>query len=184
MGTDMTVHILKYDRDNNLFYEVELFRRRKKHEMRKIDENGDAYTTTDPYTRVPVYCGRDSEMFDGMKNGDEIDGYGCFPLTQISMNSLEPEFRKKIEKLQETAGYFDFHEISLSEMKAYILQHPEVVDYDDIEGMFGEGFDKAPHKINPIKYLYEDIRTYINLADDFYGFEPDSSFKIIIYFDC
>ena len=175
MGMDLTVRILKYNEETNFYEELKLFRQANKYD----------YSSDSGLVKVEVYPGRNSEMFEGMRDGDRIDGYGYFPWTRIKLNSLEPELRKEIEELQNTEGYFDFKEISFAEMELYLLTHPTVVDYDSDKWDDWKNTDPKPQMENPIKSnIYERILSYISLAENCYmDFTSFSDYKIIFYFD-
>lgn len=172
MGIDIHVRVTKYNKDTNLYEEVALFRKPSKYENHEKDDPS--------YVKASVYDGRDYEMFDGMKDGDDSDGYGYFPISSIALNSYEEKFANEIKEKMSIDGYFDFYEISLSDMKLYTIEHPTVFDFDVEVG------DNEPYarKKNPIVGLYENIINYISFAD--WGFEilPLSYYKIVFYFDC
>ena len=178
------MRIAKYDNDTNKYHEVCLYRNRNKYEKYEYDDKGNKTKITDPYIRASCYSGRNSEMFNGMKEGDETDGYGDFPWYPIRLNSLEDTFKEDIEKYMNISGYYDFYEITLSEMAFYLERHPKVADYDANGKEWDDYWDKKgpkPEKTNPIKYLFENICSYIDFAEFFYSIED---YKVIFYFDC
>ena len=184
MGRDIHVRIAKYDDNTNKYTEVCLYRLRNKYEKINYDNEGNKIEITDPYIRASCYSGRNSEMFEGMKDGDEADGYGDFPWYPVRLNSLEESFKEDIEKKMNTSGYYDFYEISLPEMALYLEKHPKVTDYDVSDREWDNYWDKKgpkPEKTNPIKYLFENICSYIDLAEYFYSM---GDYKVIFYFDC
>ena len=169
MGVDIHIKLFKYDRENNIYDKITLYYwdyKKGKHE------------------EVYIFSGRNSEMFDGMMHGDEVDGYGYFPTTSIALNSLlEPE-RKEYERLMKIQGCYDFCEINLAEMALYCKRHPEVTDYDVEWNDEDPNFVK-PKKKNPICDLYDEIIQYLKFADEWeFDFLPLSYYKVIIYFDC
>ena len=179
----MHVRIAKYNKETNLYDELVLYR---PGETYHYTETGEKVIDDSKYERVPIYTGRNSEMFSGMKEGDETNGYGDFPWTAIALSSLEPKLRKNIEEYMNSSGYFDFYELTLADMKLYLNDHPTVSDYDaDNEkwDMYWENKGPRPQKSNPIQGLYENICNYISFADEWYGWNLFSSYKIIIYFD-
>ena len=182
MGTDIHVRVAKYHPETNLFHELELFRKRKPDEKEYDWKTGEELPWTE-YKKVYIELGRDYEMFDGMKHGDEQDGFGYFPWTSIAEASLEPSLKEEITKFKNTDGYFDFYEINLADMKNYLHSHPTVVDYESEEWDNWETGKPKPLKDNPIKRLMEIVRGYIfNTEDTLY--DPDSYYKIIFFFDC
>lgn len=172
MGVDIHIRLLKYDENTNLYKEIALYRKSSLHEKYPEDYP--------EMVKVPVYDGRDYEMFDGMKDGDDSDGYGYFPWTGMKLNSYEEAFRNEmIEKQKTELGYFDFYEIPLAEMRVYVLENPKVVDYD-VEYIDEE--HKA-YKDNPIASLYSKIISYLSFAEP-WGMEYLSDYKVVFYFDC
>ena len=185
MGRDIHVRIAKYNEETNKYDEICLYRTRNKYEKYDYDENGKTIEPKTPYVRVSVFSGRNSEMFDGMMDGNESDGYGTFPWRPIRMNSLEDSFKEKIQHYMDTQGYYDFHEISLTEIALYLKEHPKVSDYDADDKEWDDywnGKGEKPVKDNLIKYLYDDICNYIYFAD-FLSYDL-SDYKVIFYFDC
>lgn len=173
MGVDIHIRLLKYDENTNLYKEIALYRKSSSYEK---------YPNDHPeMTKVSVYDGRDYEMFDGMKNGDDIDGYGYFPWTGMKLNSYEEAFRNEmIEKQKTELGYFDFYEISLSLMKLYTIEHPKVIDYN-----YEYDEKNKVMKDNPIGNLYDRILSYIDFADeDYFFFSTLDDYKVVFYFDC
>ena len=176
MGKDIHIHLVKRNRETNLYEELILY---KPGEDYYYDEFGDKIINNPDFKKIPIYDERNYEMFEGMIDGDKVDGYGNFPHAPIDFNSLEPKFKKEIKDIVNTTGYFDFYETNLADMKLYLNEHPIVVDYD---GEWEEGVKSQ--KTNPIKYLYNDICSYGRFADNLdWNFEPLSSYKIIFYFD-
>lgn len=169
MGVDITVHILKYNEEDNFFHKLKLYTK----------EKGE-------YKSVLVYEGRNYDLFSALKNEkDDVEGYGHFPNSPIRMNSIEPKLREEIEKDKEYC--FGFCETSLADMRYYVSQHPKVVDYDAEwdDDTFGKPFEEKPLMTNPIKYFYDDICNYIHFADwEFDFIDKLSDYKIIYYFDC
>ena len=184
MGRDIHVRVALYNEETNKYEELKLFRKRNKYEKYKYDEKGNKIEITNPLIQASIYNGRNSEMFDGMKDGDETDGYNEFPWTYIKMNSLEDELKEDIEKKMNITGYFDFYEITLADMALYLEENPTVTDYDsDIWDDWKAG-DSRPQKTNPIKHLYQEICDYAKIAD-WLSWEsvPLSAYKVIFYFD-
>ena len=181
MGMDIHLRLVKYDEKDNIFKEVELLRQRVSYEKYYYDEKGNKHDIANPYIRASIYEGRNSEMFDGMKHGDDIDGFGCFPMTSIKYSSLDKKLVKELESKANESFYFDFSEINLADMKNYLLEHDEVVDYEaDVDWDAGE---KA-YKKNPIWILFENACDYLKFADgDDWNWKPLSDYKLIIYFD-
>ena len=181
MGMDIHIKITKYDEIDNLYKELILYR---PGETYHYDEKGNKIVDNPDYEIVRVFNGyRNSEMFDGMKNGNETDGYGYFPTSPIRLNSLEPKLREEIKKHQKAQGYFDFWEINLAEWKAYNLEHSTVVDYDaNVD--WDEIKDVEPQKKNPIISLFQEICNYCSFAEGYsWDFSNLSDYKILIYFD-
>lgn len=177
MGKDIHIRVAKYDTNTNLYKEIELFRKATNDEIDyQEDING--------FKKVYIDVGRHSEMFEGMKDGDENDGYGHFPWTSINYASLEPSFAESIKEKVGIDGYYDFYEINLSDFKLYLKNHPTVTDYDTDWGEDWKYGDPTPKKENPLKYMLEQIESYISVADWEYGWNPSSHYKVIFYFDC
>lgn len=174
MGRDIHIRVTKYDENDNLYHEIALFRTPTQYEKK--------YNKSDELIKASPYSGRHSEMFDGMIHGDEIDGYGIFPWCGVKWNSYEENFRNEIKEKTDITGYYDFHEISLAEMKAYVLEHPFVVDYDADE----EEWDpkNKPLKPNPIGELFKNIMQYVNFCEDLWITGSLTDYKVVFYFDC
>ena len=178
MGVDIHVIPCVYNCKTNLFEEVALY---VPGESYHYDKEGNKIVDNPDFKKVYIYNGRNTEMFDGMKHGNETDGYGVFPYAVISLNSLEPKLREKITEYSKIEGYYDFYEINLADMKNYLNDHPTVVDYD-------KDWDEnkpAPRKENPIKGLFEEICAYLKFACEWdWEYLPLSHFKILFFFDC
>lgn len=173
MGQDIHIEVTKYNKKTNLYEPIKLYRKIKPNETPyETDENG--------FREVYIDVGRDYETWNEMKDGGENDGYGIFPWESISYLSLDPVLAEDLSKLEATQGYFDFYEINFSDFKLYLNEHPSVVDYD-YDNLDYNG--PKPQKENPIKYIFEAIRSYISVADGEYKWTPDSHYKIIFYFD-
>lgn len=168
MGVDIHVKICKYDEESNFYKEICLYR---------FSQRLNKYIKIDPYDV------RDYEMFEGMQNGDETDGYGTFPWRPILLNSLDPNLREEMQKEMDEAGVYGFHEISFPEIENYLFKHPYVTDYDSNEwDLYDEGKMPKPIKENPIKYFYKNCKYYADFAtNDYFTFEND--FKLLIWFD-
>ncbi len=168
MGMDIHIKLFKYDNERNQFKKLTLYRWDYKDGKHK---------------EVYIFPGRNSEMFEGMKDGDESDGYGIFPSFPIKLNSLFDPDREEIEKTMKTTGFFDFNEINLAEMALYCKEHPTVTDYD-VEWHNEDPNFVKPTKKNPICDLYEEICSYASFADNWdWDISPLSEYKIIYYFD-
>lgn len=185
MGTNINIRITKYNEETNKYHEICLYRERADCEKRIYHVDGTTTDINDPYIRASIEVGRNDEMFDGMEDGNNPDGYGVFPWRPIRMNSLEDSLKEDIQKKKETTGYSDFHEIYLSEIAGYVETHPNVSDYDaddtDWE-LYEKGKRPKPEKTNPIKYLYNDICSYIKFADWLF-WDNLGDYKILFYFD-
>lgn len=178
MGVDIHVKITKYNEETHLYEELRLFRKRKPNEKQySYTEEGCVELPWDDYKEIYIDLGRNYEMFDGMKDGTEEDGYGVFPWQSLVLSSFEPSFIEKMKE-EKSFGYFDFYEINLSDLKLYLIHHPTVVDYE-----YGETEVEIKRKINPITYIDEKIMAFISLADPEYDFSPNSYYKIVFYFD-
>lgn len=167
MGADIHLYICKYNPEDNLFHELCLYH--------KIE--GD-------YEKVPIYDGRDYEMFDGIGNKNDIDsGYGIFPHSNIALNSLDSQLRKIAEWNIYEIGVYGDGEVTLSDLFIYITNHPTVVDYDADWENWKVG-DPKPQKTNPIKILYEKCIQYIEFAEKWGVMEDSlSRYKILYWFD-
>ena len=109
MGCDIHLRLTKYDDKENVYKELVLYKPGESYHY----EDGKKVIDNPDFQKVYIFDGcRNSEMFDGMKDGDEVDGYGIFPISPIKINSLEKELRADIEKKQNSEGYFDFYEIN------------------------------------------------------------------------
>ena len=189
MGMDIHVRLTRYDEKTNFYKELKLY---KPGEEYHYDEKGNKIIDNPDFEVIHIFDGRNSEMFDGMKEGDENDGYGHFPWVPIKLNSLEPELRKDIEdkmgkESKEHTGYFDFYEISLADMLIYLAKHKKVADYDASEKAWDKYFAEEgpkPEKTNPIQDLYREICNYAAFADGWeWDFQPLSTYKVLFYFD-
>lgn len=185
MGKDIHVKVAKYNTSTNLYEELQLFRKRKPDEKEYKFVDGIAVDL--PWTEfkeIHIDLGRDYEMMNGMRDGDEKDGYGYFPWTSINFASLESSFAEKIKKEMNTDGTYDFHEISLADAHNYLYSHPVVTDYEADEWNGWNPGDPVPKKENPIKEAIEEIEKFISIADsDSYNYNPYSYYKVIFYFD-
>lgn len=163
MGADIHVKIVAFNHQTRYFEEVPLFRwDSKKGEYKDVD----------------LFPGRNSEIFGALTN-EEYHNYGHFPCRSVRFDSLEPEFREKIEKEFQTLGFYDFCEVSLESFCGYLREHPKVKDYDEIWEA-----DNPVYKDNPLKDLYADCITYLQFATDWYIDVGDlSDYKVIYYFD-
>ena len=164
MGVDIHTIVAIYNEDTNLYNELTL---------KRVD------TDTGELKDVYIYPYRNSEMFRAMQNEEE-DKYGHFPARGIRINSLSEPLRKKIEEFKDTDGCYGFYEISLASMKNYVEKYPTVRDYDE------KTWEPTLMKTNPIKYLFDTIRTFIDFAD-FYGIMAEEdyyNYKLIYFFDC
>jgi hypothetical protein len=188
MSTDIHVRICKYDSKTNLYKELAIYRLREEDEKYEYSYDEEKNTwekkeITNPYIKISPYDARNYEMFDGMKHGDETDGYGYFPCTSIALNSLEPSLRKDIEdKMNMKESYYDFYETSFADVEAYLYKHPTVVDYN-LEWEEGE---IKPCKDNPIRDFYQKCLDYTYFAERFgiYAEQPFSQYKILFWFSC
>lgn len=185
MGVDLNVRVTKYNEETNKYEELCLYRKRIENEKLKYNSDGTVTKITDPYICASIFVNRDNEMFDGMEEGNEDDGYGIFPWRPIRMNSLEDSLKEEIQKKKETTGYGHFYEIYLSEIEGYLGTHANVADYDANEKAWERYLNNKgpkPEKVNPIKYLYDDIYSYVKFADWFF-WENLGDYKILFYFD-
>lgn len=183
MGEDIHVRVVKYNTSTNLYEELQLFRKRKPNEYDYNPLNGEKLPWTE-FKEIHIDLGRDYEMMDGMKDGDEKDGYGYFPWTSINFASLESSFAEKIKKEMDIDGTYGFHEISLADAHNYLYSHPVVTDYEADEWNGWNPGDPVPKKENPIKEAIEEIEKFISIADsDSYNYNPYSYYKVIFYFD-
>ena len=183
MGKDIHVKVAKYNKSTNLYEELQLFRKRKPNEYEYNPLTGEKLPWTE-FKEIYIDLGRDYEMMEGMKSGNEIDGYGYFPWTSINFPSLESSFAEKIKKDMNLDGTFDFYETSLADIHNYLYHHPTVVDYEADEWDKLNPGDPCPRKANPIINATKEIVKFISIADDDYNFSPYSYYKIIFYFDC
>ena len=168
MGIDIHVKICKYDEESNFYKEICLYRF-----SQILNKN----------IKIDPYNFRNYEMFEGMQDGDENDGYGTFPWRPILLNSLEPNLREEMQKEMDTAGVYGFYEISFPAIENYLLKYPYVVDYDSPEWeLYDKGEMPKPVKENPIKRFYKICQSYADFATENYiTFESD--FKLLIWFD-
>lgn len=164
MGRDIHVRILKYNTYTNFYEEIALYKYKN-----------------EEYSKVDPYDCRNYEMFDGMTDGDDKDGYGNFPWSSVKLNSYCNDFRNEINEKMRTSGYYDFHEMSLSALESYVIKHPFVTDYDVDDEEFD--YKNPPKKENPIRFLFENIVSYISFID-YLDIEGYDSYKIVFYFDC
>lgn len=182
MGMDIHVRVAKYNVETNLYEELQLFRKRKPNEKEYDYKTGEPLPWND-FKEIHIWLGRDYEMFDGMRDGTKEDGYGYFPWTSINFASLESSFAEKIKKKMSCEGMFDFKEITLADMYNYLYNHPTVVDYNIEREEDWKPGNPEPQKENPIKYVMEEIKSFISIADEDFDWMPWSYYKIIFYFD-
>ncbi len=190
MGVDIHVRVCKYNPETNFFEELSLYRPRKEDEKYKYTYNEEKQDwvkeeISDPYIKISPYDERNYEMFEGMKEGGEDNGYGFFPITSISLPSLEPGLRKEIKECIETSGYYDFFEITLADINSYLASHPTVVDYESEDWENRRRGDPKPQKHNPIHGFFQRCYNYIELAER-YGIDSDtplSRYKVLFWFD-
>ena len=188
MGVHIHIKMYKYNSDTNLYDEIKLYRHRKPNEIYEYyDENGEGIPYKDDYCPIRIFEGQNYEMFDGMKDGSPDDGYGNFPMTKVTLNSFSPEAKATLEKYMGYEGVYDFREISLAEMKLYVITHPTVLDYDSPawdDDTYSKPFKEKPQKDNPIKGMYRDIFNYIYISEECCMYEPLSHYKVVFYWDC
>lgn len=170
MGVDIHFYITKYNKEKNVFEEIALY----------TAEAG-------KYKKVPVFFGRNYDMFDILKNRTIIDNVE-FPCVYIACNSLEEKLKNIIKKYigeegEEFTGCYGFSEINLADLKNYVNTCPTMVnlDYDSEEE---ETENNKKYKTNPVKFLYDTIINYIIFADFSFDFTPCSYYKILYFFDC
>ena len=174
MGIDIHTHLCEYNPEDNLWYEIELYRKDK-----------------EEFKKVRIYDGRNYEMFDVMLNKEE-DSFGSFPCIDISLISLEERLRKEIEEEKEYC--YGFKEISLSDLRYYLKEYPTVVDYEADEEEWDNYCKKIkdysslsiskPQKTNPIQYLYDYCISYGAFAEPWtFGIKPFSQYKLLYWFD-
>ena len=161
MGTDIYMYILA--EHDGKWEPLKLFR--KKEEEFK-------------YARP--YSARDRELFD-ILSGEEVEE--DWPAIPINENLLPLDLKQEVTEKFQISGYYGFNEINLADLKLYILEHPQVRDYD-YESKNEEDFDLYGWKNNPLKKFFEIIENYIFFADNLTYYAPLSHFKIIYYFDC
>ncbi len=180
MGKDIHIKICKYNIETNLFEKVSLFRLRGEYEQHDYDAEGKSIPVTSPYIEVPVYDGRDSELFEILSAVTLDDDFGYFPSAPISISSLAPDLAKEVREKEKTLGYFDFREINLADMYNYLKDNPTVPDWDN----WDEKEDSCKPKENPVSDLFKDICEYIKFTDYFRELAILSRYKIIYWFDC
>ena len=169
MGVDIHFYITKYNKEKNIFEEIALY----------TAEAG-------KYKKVPVFIGRNYEMFDILRNKTIIDKID-FPSAPIVCNSLEEELKNTIKKYigdkEDFTSFYSFLEVNLADLKNYVNTCPTMVnlDYDSEEE---ETENNKKYKTNPVKFLYDEIINYINFADFSFDFTPYSYYKILYFFDC
>lgn len=187
MGMDIHVELYEYNKEDNLFHRLAMYQPRKEESWYYNAAGVKQILPVGSLKSVSIYTARNQEMFDGMKDGDETDGYGWFPWVDIAINSLDEESAKKIQEKSNLEGYFDFYELSLADMKIYCDQHKKVADYDAKEEFWDKHWNKGapkPIKPNPIIDLYETICQYAHFASWKFEYNPLSYYKVIFYFDC
>ena len=183
MGMDIHVETFKLDKETNRYSKLTLYHKRDLSGYTNLGPENIRLNEKEYLSPVSIYDGRDYEMFNGLKDGDEDDGYGIFPWHSIYLNSFDDDAKKEISETMNTEGFFDFHEIALSEMALYCNEHPMVVDYDANWDLYNEGKAEKPMKKNPICDLYNDIYNYIKFADPDSWIANRSDYKVIFYFD-
>lgn len=164
MGMDITVKVLKKSREDNFYHELKLFT-----------------TAADgKYTFVPVYSGRDRELFDVLLGRSNEYNLHDFPSKTLNLNSLDSLVAESVNADKETNYYFGFREVNLADFKIWLYENPMMEDYEE------ELPDGSPKIVENIaKHLLVDIVNYITFADPHYrwGDTHLSDYKIIYYFD-
>lgn len=131
------------------------------------------------FKRIDPYPFRNAELFD-ILSGNEDE---TFPMTDIEENSLPVGLQNEIKRNKKAAGYYNFYEVNLADIKYYLIKHPKVRDYD-YEAKDDEDFDKNGWKPNPLNNFIEAIENYLNFVNPYRDFQPASFVRIIYYFDC
>lgn len=158
MGVDIHIRICKYNKEDNLFHELAIYRK---------EEAG--------YIKISPFEGRNSELFEIL--GDEED----FPHADLLLDSLEDNLKKDIK--EDMDWCYGFYEITFSDMKCYLKDYPTVVDYDADWECWEQGGPK-PQKENPVSWFFKDILSYTEFAEGWtFGFEPLSRYKLLYWFD-
>lgn len=164
MGRDIHLHLVKFNRKENRYEEVKLYRKSK---------DGTYYV-------VDLFPGRDGELFD-ILNGNEDDYFPCRP---IHVENLPSSLAEEIKKDINTFGYYDFKEANLADIKIYLKEHPKVRDWDyECEGN-QEKWEKKAWKENPVKSLVRRIDYFIDFFDEYNWEYSDSDVRLIYWFDC
>ena len=165
MGVDIHVRLIKYDPSDNLWHELKLYRKEK-----------------EEYKKVPLFEGRNSELFGIITNEENEDDFGIFPCADIPLLSLDEELRKDIDSHREWC--YDFKEVLLSDMKYYVEKYPTIPDYDVDWGNDWKYGDPKPQKDNPVKWFYDDCISYASFAEGWhFGIDPYSRYKLLYWFD-
>lgn len=153
MGKDIHVRIVKFNRDENVWESVRLYRK-EKNELKVVHADN----------------GRNYELFDILEGNDE-DSYDPFA---IAVNNLPEDLKKEIE--EDSQYCYNFKEANLADLKIYLHQHPKIRDYD-----YDEDSPKA-YKDNPVKWFIKRIEYYIDFACP-WDYYPDSDIRILYWFD-
>lgn len=122
---------------------------------------------------VPVFDSRDRELFDALTDED-------VPHCAINHSLLPKDLATEIQEIKETVGFYGFSEVNLADLGMYIVQNPEVPDYDADWGPDGK---EKVYKDNPVCKLYELVLAYIRFANKD-SWMPLSAYKVLYWFDC
>lgn len=160
MGVDIHTYLCKYDPEDNLWHELKLYRK-----------NGEEFK------EVPIFDGRNSELFEILQNDNFIYNIGDFPSTVIAPLSLEPGFRDRVDQDQKYC--YGFSEVLLSDMKYFAKDYPTIPDYE----VEPDEWNSQPRKKNPVKGFYETCVDYASFADAWFDFTPLSRYKLLYWFD-
>ena len=91
MGMDIHVETFKLDKETNRYSKLTLYHKRDLSGYTNLGPENIKLNEKEYLSPVSIYDGRDYEMFNGLKDGDEDDGYGIFPWHSIYLNSFDDD---------------------------------------------------------------------------------------------
>lgn len=157
MGRDIHVHLVKFNKDKNIYEEVKIYRKNKN------DDN---------FKPIRFCSDRNYELFE-ILDGNKDD---YFPYRPIYTTNLSVDLQKEINEYQNITGYYNFYEVNLAEAELYLFKHPEIRDWDE---------DDIAYKPNPVANFIEEIKQVLYFYDDYWYYDVGyAGIRILYWFDC
>ena len=110
MGIDIHVRIVKKDRKENVWKQVQIYKKE-----------------ADEFKIIDIYPFRDSNLFEILDESED-DTYRAY---DIITDDLPPALKKEIEEWQADGYGYGFKEINLADLKLYLYEVPLVNSDDD-----------------------------------------------------